>query len=87
MAKVREVLKHVRVETADRQRKCHRRSTHSIGRGQRCLAIYDSTTSARKNYCVECARAILDRARIDLQGIEGELYGRHHSTTAPSPHP
>lgn len=81
MPKVREVLKQLRVETAGRRRKCHRNDSHSIGRGERCLAVYDPITSGRKNYCTECARPILDQARRDLHRLEEELY----DSPAPTP--
>lgn len=74
MPKVREILCRVCVETAEHARKCHRNKSHSIRRGERHLAIYESTTSARKNYCQECARPILARAAEDLREIEAVLY-------------
>ena len=39
------------------------------------LAVYDATSGARKNYCRECARPILDQAREDLGRFEAKLYG------------
>jgi len=69
------VLKRLRVETADRRRKCHRENRHSIEGGEPCLAIYEAATAARKNYCRECARPIFDQARRDLRRLEIDLYG------------
>lgn len=76
MPKVREVLGHLRVEMAKKERICHRhRTSHAIARGGICLAIYGGAPRARKNYCRECAKLILDRAEGDLGRIRAELYG------------
>ena len=75
MPKIRQVLTHVHVESGSRRRKCHRKASHSIPAGQPHLAIYDSTSGARKNYCRECARPILTQCLADLRRLEIELYG------------
>lgn len=75
MPKVRGVLNHLRVETAARQRKCHRKSDeHVIPAKQRCLVVMEKS-GGKKNYCLDCAREILDRARGDLESLASELYG------------
>lgn len=76
MAKIREILRHVHVERAERKRTCHRnQAEHVIRQGEPCLAIYDGPRRARKNYCRECAREILNRAGQNLGRIFEELYG------------
>ncbi len=76
MAKVRQLLLHVQVEVAEKKRVCHRnRATHSIPAGDACLAIYGGSRGARKNYCRQCAKPILDQAHEDLRRITDELYG------------
>jgi hypothetical protein len=55
-------LKHVSVERAKAQRKCHRDGTHRIGKGERCLVVKEGTLAGSKNYCGICAVAILAAA-------------------------
>jgi len=73
MAAVRRILKHVEVlEATTRRRKCHRKpKLHSIPRGDLFLLVKDGQSS--KNYCVECARPILEQAASDLCRIVEEL--------------
>jgi len=74
MPKVREVLKHVSVETALRKRKCYRKpAAHEITRGELCLVIKDSASGGSSNYCPECAEPILDQAQKDLDRLRVEL--------------
>jgi hypothetical protein len=73
MPKIRRILSHVRVEIAGKVRKCHRDTTHAIHQGESCLAIYDGPRNARKNYCRECAKAILACARADFDELVKSL--------------
>lgn len=76
MAKVREILGHVSVETAKGKRICHRnRRSHSIAKGELFLLIREAASGGSKNYCRVCAAAILERAVADLQRVQGELGG------------
>lgn len=62
------------VETAMRRRVCHRdRKHHSIERGTQCLVIKDPVDGGSKNYCPQCALAILDQAADDLQALRDSL--------------
>ncbi|MCP5069702.1 MAG: hypothetical protein GY946_24305 [bacterium] len=73
MPAVRRILGHVSVEIAAAKRKCHRNSKHhKISKGEACLVIRDSSGS-KKNYCGECAPAILDIAQTDLDEIADRL--------------
>jgi hypothetical protein len=70
MAKVREILGHVSVDTAKGKRICHRnRRSHSIAKGDVFLAIRDPASGGSKNYCVACAETILERAAADLAAL------------------
>jgi hypothetical protein len=73
VAKVRQLFNRIDVETAKRVRICHHnRRKHSIAKGDRCLVINEADGS-KKNYCVECATDILDRADEDLVELRDEL--------------
>ena len=67
MAKVRDILVHVRVEVADRKRKCHRNKSHQVLAGQQCLVVRQGLSS--KNYCQVCAAEILSVAKSRLVEI------------------
>jgi hypothetical protein len=72
MPKVKQVLKHVGVETAQRKRKCYWKPTkHVIAAGDDCLVISEAGT--KRNYCPECAEPILDAAEDDLDRLRVEL--------------
>lgn len=74
MAKVKQVLNAVSVEEAKQKRICHRnRKKHSIAGGERCLVVRDSASGGKRNYCVECANAILDVAADDLEELRTDL--------------
>jgi len=74
MAKVRQVLKHVSVETALRKRICHRdRRGHEIAKGTQCLVIKDESSSSSRNYCPGCAEPILDKAQEHLDQLKARL--------------
>lgn len=73
MAAVRDIIAHVEVEIASAKRICHRsRKKHSIAKHDKCLAIHD-TDGGRKNYCLECAAEILDKAKLKIERLEREL--------------
>lgn len=77
MAKVREILGHVSVETAKGKRICHRnRRAHSIAKGEPCLVIREPASGGSKNYCVACAAAILARAAEDLAALRRAFVGQ-----------
>ena len=76
MAKVRQLVNHLEIETAQRRRICHHsRSKHSIEQGDRCLVIRNPDGAGSKNYCIDCATAILDRAEQDLAELRARLTG------------
>lgn len=70
MPQVKQVLKHVSVEEAQRKRKCYRKpSAHEITKGQACLVVKDGTSGGARNYCPACAEPILDKAQQDLDTL------------------
>jgi hypothetical protein len=74
MPQIRRVLGACTVEIAQRCRICHRdRRNHSIQKGTPCLVIKDAASGGTKNYCPQCALAILDLAADDLQALRGRL--------------
>ena len=74
MAQIRRVLGACIVETAQRRRTCGRdRKGHSIEKGTQCLVIRDPVSGGSKNYCPQCALAILDKAADDLQALRDQL--------------
>ncbi len=78
MAKVRQVLLHVVVETAGAQRKCHHKpAEHVIAKGVKCLVVKEAGRGSKKNYCPMCALEIIATAESDLQVL------REHFAVAP----
>ena len=74
MPQVRRILGACTVETAQRCRICHRaRKKHPIEKGTACLVIKDPVSGGTKNYCPQCALAILDQAADDLQALRDQL--------------
>ncbi len=74
MAQVKKLLLHVAVELAERKRTCHRnRRKHVILKGTACLAVFEGPRGTRRNYCAECAGAMLTLAQDDLTGLSRAL--------------
>jgi hypothetical protein len=69
MPRIRSILGSCSVEVAQRLRTCFRdRDNHTILRGTPCLVIKNATGGS-KNYCPQCALAILDKAAGDLAAL------------------
>ena len=68
MAIVRNILRHVMLETAERKRRCHHKGTHKITKGMLCLVVVDERGSKR-NYCATCARPMLEIATNNLRAF------------------
>ena len=74
MPQIRRVLRACTVETAQRRRTCGRdRKGHPIEKDTQCLVIKDPVSGRPKNYCLQCALAILDKAADDLQALREQL--------------
>lgn len=69
MAAVKNILKHVHAEVAGRRRKCYRKKTHIILKGDPCLAVRDGAQN-QTTYCTVCASEILTKAN----GALADLY-------------
>jgi len=67
MAKVKDILIHVAVETAKRPRKCHHNKKHVISAGSVCMVVKDGMY--KRNYCVACTKEMLDQAKDRFTSI------------------
>lgn len=72
MPKVRDILVHVSVETAQRKRTCQRTSK-PIVMGEGCLVVKTGPMNSPQSYKSEAAKQILDSAWIKLRGLYVEL--------------
>jgi hypothetical protein len=73
MPKIRSILAASSVEIAQRRRTCSRdRKNHPIPKGTPCLVI-KNTSAGSKNYCPQCALAILGQAADDLESLRTAL--------------
>ena len=72
MPATRNILKHIKVETARDSRKCHTSKAHTIQPGERHLAVYEA--GVRQNICLRCARSVLQVAAAHLRQITNELF-------------
>jgi hypothetical protein len=72
MPAVKDILRHVRVEQAQRKRKCNRHpSKHVISKGELCLVVQNGQDEP--NYCLPCADEILALAQRNLQVLIQQL--------------
>lgn len=62
MPKVRDILVHVSVAQAQRQRKCRRNTAHMIVKGEMCLVVKTNSTNDDYSYSVLAAKEMLDLA-------------------------
>ena len=70
MPSIRDILVHVEVEQAQRQRICRRhRDKHVIARGEMCLVIATNDTNDPYSYCGEASKQILDAAWVKLNSF------------------
>lgn len=73
MPKVRDILIDVKVEQAQRQRKCRRSTAHLISKGEMCLVVRTNATNDPYSYCRDAARPMLDAALAKLRALYVEL--------------
>lgn len=73
MPKVRDILIDVRVEQAQRQRKCRRDTTHLIAKGEMCLVVRTNSTNDDYSYSREAAKPMLDAAWAKLKALYADL--------------
>ena len=73
MPKVRDILIDVKVEQAERQRKCRRNTTHLIAKGEMCLVVRTNSTNDDYSYSREAAKPMLDAAWAKLKALYAGL--------------
>jgi len=73
MPKIRDILVHVAIEQAQRQRKCRRNTTHLIVKGEMCLVVRTGPTNDDYSYSREAAKPMLDAAWAKLKGLYASL--------------
>jgi hypothetical protein len=73
MPKIRDILVHVSVEQAQRQRKCRRHNTHKVAKGELCLVIATNDTGDSYSYCFDSSKQILDAAWARLHSLYAAL--------------
>ncbi len=67
MAKIRDILIDVRIEQAQRQRKCRRKSSDVIPKGEWCLVVRTNATNDDYSYSRDAAKPMLDAAWAKLR--------------------
>lgn len=73
MPAIKDIVRHVSVETAGKKRPCHRHKARDpIVKGQTCLVVKDGPQS-RSTYCVSCADEILNKAAVRLTELRNAL--------------
>jgi hypothetical protein len=73
MPKVRDILVHVGVAEAQRQRKCRRNTAHLIAKGEMCLVVKTGPTNDDYSYSREAAKPMLDAAWAKLKSLYAGL--------------
>jgi hypothetical protein len=86
VAAVKNILKHVSAEVAGRKRKCYRKQTHVVLKGEKCLVVQDGPQN-QTTYCAVCASEILARAGatladLDSHFVETSTVGQAASTSS-----
>ena len=69
MPKVRDILVDVRIEQAQRQRKCRRNAAHVIAKGDWCLVVRTNATNDDYSYSRDSAKPMLDAAWVKLRAL------------------
>jgi hypothetical protein len=69
MPKIRDILGHVRIEQAARQRKCRRGGGKVISKGQMFMVVKTNPTNDDYSYSMEPAKAMLDAAWLKLKSL------------------
>jgi len=68
MPKLKRILLNLSFEVAQRKRKCTRNRKHVIYKDQKCLVIKENMD--KKNYCLDCARQIINQAKLELDDLQ-----------------
>lgn len=67
MPKLRDILVDVKIEQAQRQRKCRRNTTQVIAKGDWCLVVRTNATNDDYSYSRDAAKPMLDAAWAKLK--------------------
>jgi hypothetical protein len=81
VATVKDVLKHLHTEVAGRRRRCNRKKTHTILKGEACLVVHDGPQS-QTTYCAVCAAEILAKADESLAALHAQFGAPPASSTS-----
>lgn len=73
MPRIRDILVHVDVEQAQRQRRCRRGAGKYISKGEMCLVVKTGSTNDNYSYSRDAAKAMLDAASIKLRTLYSGL--------------
>ncbi len=73
MPKLKRLLVSACFEFAQRRRQCSRNRGHVICKDDKCLVIKENMI--KSNYCMECAKQILQKAQQDLDALVREADG------------
>lgn len=73
MPRLKRLLVNASFEIAQRQRRCSRNNGHIIPHGQKCLVIKENMM--KRNYCLECAATIIEKAQKELTALTSEMGG------------
>ena len=73
MPRIRDILVHVSVETAQGQRKCRRNKARIIEKGEQCLVVKTGPMNSPYSYSVEGAQQILNDAWKKLASLYSSL--------------
>lgn len=73
MPQIKDILRHVRVEQAQRQRICRRGGGRMITKGEMCLVVKTNATNDDYSYSRDPAKAMLDAAWIKLKALYTSL--------------
>ncbi len=69
MPRVRDILLDVRIEQAQRQRKCRRNTSRTIAKGEWCLVVRTNATNDDYSYSRDAAKPMLDAAWAKLKTL------------------
>lgn len=74
MSAIRSVLLKLEVRPAGRASKCAHNKNHAIANGQpRFVVRNPGPAEGEKGYCKRCAKAMITRARADLDDLQTDL--------------
>jgi hypothetical protein len=68
MDKVKNILKHMRIERASVKYKCSTNSRHSITAGD-YYVMYEHSPGRRQHICALCAGEVFDEAEVQLAAL------------------